>query len=151
MHSRHARYVSEFPSTRRLPTQFSVYILYNHNRAVLTIIVLAFVAEVALMIIALGLVIPKQVFTSDCLVAHSPHIYIAYWLVTFYCDGRLVVHIGTRVSALAFETFLFILTLVQFSSIALREFRRHSILYVFIRDGTWAFALIFCAYIHVCL
>ena len=46
-----------------------------------------------------------------------------------------------RLSSLAFETFLFILTLIKFFQSISRE--RTSILFVFVRDGTWAFALIF--------
>ena len=58
---------------------FIVYALYNRNKLVLALLSLAFVAEVSIMLMALVLVIPKQTFTPDCLVAGSPKIYIAYW------------------------------------------------------------------------
>ena len=48
-----------------------------------------------------------------------------------------------RVSSLAFETLLFVLTLVKFSQSVARSFREQSIVGIFVRDGTWAFALIF--------
>lgn len=105
-----------------------VYALYNRNKLVLALLSLAFVAEVSIMLMALVLVIPKQTFTPDCLVAGSPKIYIAYWL-----------------SSLIFETLLFVLTLVKFFQSAKREYGSNSILFVFVRDGTWAYAMIFLA------
>lgn len=42
-----------------------------------------------------------------------------------------------------FETFLFALTLVKFFQSAMAMYRRESLLYIFVRDGTWAFAVIF--------
>lgn len=47
-----------------------------------------------------------------------------------------------------FETFLFVLTLVKFYQSVARNFGKHSILYIFVRDGTWAFALIFGMFCH---
>ena len=48
-----------------------------------------------------------------------------------------------RLSSLAFETFLFALTLIVFFRVVRREYGKSSIIHVFVRDGTWAFALIF--------
>ncbi|KAI0700453.1 hypothetical protein BC835DRAFT_420522 [Cytidiella melzeri] len=103
-----------------------VYILYNQNKIILSIIILGFAVEVIVMVLALALVIPTEHFTQDCLISKAPRVYIAYWL-----------------SSLIFETFLFALTLYQFSGVALQELRQKSIVFIFIRDGTWAFALIF--------
>lgn len=49
--------------------------------------------------------------------------------------------ITDRLSSLAFETFLFALTLIKFFQSISRC--RSSILFIFMRDGTWAFTLIF--------
>ncbi|EKM60668.1 uncharacterized protein PHACADRAFT_203825 [Phanerochaete carnosa HHB-10118-sp] len=105
-----------------------VYAMYNRSKIIASIIVLGFAAEVALMVTTLALVIPKQTFTPDCLVASSPGIYMAYWL-----------------SSLFFETFLFVLTLYKFFQGIKLEYRQHSILFLFVRDGTWAYAIIFSA------
>lgn len=120
-----------------------VYAMYNQSKAVLTLILLCFVSEVALMVTTLILVIPKQTFTPDCLVAGSPRIYIAYWWVSF-CE-RIPRHFDNtfRLSSLFFETFLFVLTLIKFFRSIKLEYSRHSIMFLFVRDGTWAYAIIF--------
>lgn len=50
-----------------------------------------------------------------------------------------------RLSSLAFESVLFAFTLFRFSGIIHRDLTtgKHTFVYVFIRDGIWAFALIF--------
>ena len=48
-----------------------------------------------------------------------------------------------RLPSVAFETILFCLTFVSFFKSVRREYGRHSILFVFLRDGTWAFTIIF--------
>ena len=55
--------------------------MYNQSKGILALIALGFISEIAVMVAALVLVIPKQTFTPDCLVAESPRIYIAYWCV----------------------------------------------------------------------
>ena len=51
---------------------------------------------------------------------------------------------ASRISSLVFETFLFALTLAVFLHSLRRRKREHkSIVYVLVRDGTWAFGLIF--------
>lgn len=63
--------------------------MFNRSKAILCLIVLGFISEMALMMTTLGLVIPKQTFTPDCLVAESPRIYIVYWYVfprKYQCD-----------------------------------------------------------------
>jgi hypothetical protein len=44
-------------------------------------IILAFLAEVAMMIGCLAIVLPKMTFSPDCLVAHAPGLFMAYWYV----------------------------------------------------------------------
>lgn len=61
---------------------------------------------------------------------------------------RMAAHIEAlthvkRLSSLTFETFLFVLTLVKFFENAKAVYGRESVIYIFIRDGTWAFAVIF--------
>lgn len=50
-----------------------------------------------------------------------------------------------RLSSLAFESILFALTLVRFARVVRRDYTtgKHTFVYIFIRDGIWAFALIF--------
>ncbi|EKM60667.1 uncharacterized protein PHACADRAFT_246730 [Phanerochaete carnosa HHB-10118-sp] len=103
-----------------------LYVLYNQNKLILWAIILAFIAEVTVMIVCLSIVLPQMTFSPDCLVAHAPSLFMSYWL-----------------SSLAFETFLFVLTLIKFFQSISRS--KTSIVFIFVRDGTWAFALIFVA------
>lgn len=49
----------------------------------------------------------------------------------------------TRLASLVFESFLFILTLINFVHSVTRYHGTQSVLYVFVRDGTWAFTMLF--------
>ncbi|EIW55621.1 uncharacterized protein TRAVEDRAFT_50105 [Trametes versicolor FP-101664 SS1] len=95
-----------------------VYAMYNRDRAVLALIILLFVAEVAAMWSILAISIPQITFTSQCLVTTTPKLFPAYWTLS-----------------LAFETTLFALTLLRFAStVAAAPVHRHSILFVLVRD-----------------
>lgn len=75
---------------------------------------------------------------------HRPSLRPTGKAAVFLYTCRLFIRIIiTRVSSLAFETLLFVLTLVAFFRHVKSVYRRHSILVVFVRDGTWAYALIF--------
>ncbi|KAI0697144.1 hypothetical protein BC835DRAFT_1339264 [Cytidiella melzeri] len=103
-----------------------LYVLYSRNRVVLAALVLAYTAEISMMAVVLGMTLPKLRFGDTCLLKGSPGIFMAFWL-----------------SSLVFETFLFVLTLIKFLQSVAHNIGKHSILFIFVRDGTWAFALIF--------
>lgn len=48
-----------------------------------------------------------------------------------------------RLSPLVFEAYLFALTMYAFCRSVMRNLGKRSILYVFVRDGTWAFIIVF--------
>ncbi|KAJ3538938.1 hypothetical protein NM688_g6442 [Phlebia brevispora] len=103
-----------------------LYVLFNQNKVVLWAMSTAFVAEIACMAAAIGKTVPAATFNENCQILWTPSFFMVYWL-----------------SSLIFETFLFGLTLVAFVRHVKDIHRKHSILFVFFRDGTWAFALIF--------
>ncbi|KAI0923787.1 hypothetical protein AcW1_006652 [Taiwanofungus camphoratus] len=109
-----------------------VYAMYNCNRAILTVLLLLFLAEIIAMIAIIVYSVPRASFiTRWCLTTHAPNIFTLYWFIS-----------------LAFESVLFAMTLVKLcSSISIGHSRRRSnhssILFVLLRDGTWAFAVIF--------
>ncbi|GJE92107.1 hypothetical protein PsYK624_082600 [Phanerochaete sordida] len=106
-----------------------VFVLYKQNRFLKAFIITAFIAEIICMMVLISFVAKGQTFTSDCLAATSPRVFVGYW-----------------VSALSFETFLFVLTLLKcYRKKSERIASRRSVLFIFLRDGTWAFALIFVA------
>jgi len=100
------------------------------------------------MIITLIGVVPGVRFDATCTVIHSPSslVFFAYGNVSF---PDLLYHFSHCYSILysvafvSFETILFVLTLVKFLA-ALRDgWGRTSVVYLLVRDGTWAFMLIF--------
>lgn len=106
-----------------------VFVLYKQNRFLKAFIITAFIAEIICMMVLISFVAKDQTFTSDCLAATSPRIFVGYWI-----------------TALTFETFLFVLTLLKcYRKRPTRFVSRRSVFYLFLRDGTWAFALIFVA------
>ncbi|KAH8986466.1 hypothetical protein EDB92DRAFT_1949136 [Lactarius akahatsu] len=103
-----------------------VHALYDRSRIVTSILVLLFIAENIVMIVTLVRVVPEIGFDRICTVVHSP--------------PRLLLF---AVAFVSFETVLFILTLFKFI-VALRNgWGRTPVLYLLVRDGTWAFILIF--------
>ncbi|KAI0085679.1 hypothetical protein BDY19DRAFT_908891 [Irpex rosettiformis] len=87
----------------------------------------ALVAEIVAMLIAISLTIPKIKLAENCSGMNSPATLMAYWL-----------------SSLLFETFLFVLTLHRFFRyIATHHIYDGTFMFIFMRDGTWAFAMIF--------
>ena len=100
------------------------------------------------MITTLIRVVPGVRFDTTCTVVHSPPslLFFAYGNVSL---PDLLYHrshcysIVYSVAFVSFETILFVLTLAKFL-VALRDgWGRTSIVYLLVRDGTWAFILIF--------
>ncbi|EKM60637.1 uncharacterized protein PHACADRAFT_189762 [Phanerochaete carnosa HHB-10118-sp] len=58
-----------------------VFVLYKQNRVLKAFIIIAFAAEIICMMVFISFVIKGQTFTSDCLAATSPRIFIGYWSV----------------------------------------------------------------------
>ncbi|KIP08565.1 hypothetical protein PHLGIDRAFT_117184 [Phlebiopsis gigantea 11061_1 CR5-6] len=108
-----------------------VLALFEQQRLLKRIIQAAFIVEATCMIAVLVLVIRTQRLTNQCHTSSSPDIFVAYWIVT-----------------LVFELFLFVLTLVKCAQNCCTLLRmsetsqKRSLYYIFLRDGTWAFALI---------
>ncbi|OCH93363.1 hypothetical protein OBBRIDRAFT_790388 [Obba rivulosa] len=103
-----------------------VYALYGRSQLMLAILGALFIGEVAVMINALCHTIPRMTFTPQCIITGAPSIFMSYWL-----------------SSLAFETILFALTLYKFFRSLKMLSGDTTILVAFVRDGTWAYALIF--------
>lgn len=103
-----------------------VHALYDRNRYLTLILIVLFLAENIVMTITLIRVVSGVRFDTTCTVIHSPPS-LLFFAVAF----------------VSFETILFVLTLVKFL-VALRDgWGRTSVVYLLVRDGTWAFMLIF--------
>ncbi|RDX54621.1 hypothetical protein OH76DRAFT_1478889 [Lentinus brumalis] len=104
-----------------------IYAMYNRNWIVTRTVYALFVAEVVAMCTILAITVPKFEFTSQCLITSTPKIFPSYWTIS-----------------LAFETTLFLLTLYKFFSVLeIMKFHRQPIIVTLVRDGTWAYAIIF--------
>ncbi|KAJ3540426.1 hypothetical protein NM688_g6228 [Phlebia brevispora] len=108
-----------------------LYFLYHEYRIVKRIILLVFALEIVAMNVVLCLSVPKIFTSAKCVITETPNILMAYWI-----------------SFLVFEAFLFSLTLFAFFKFrsVIRGLGRKSILFLFVRDGTWAFAMMFGKY-----
>ncbi|KAI9457485.1 hypothetical protein BJY52DRAFT_1086453, partial [Lactarius psammicola] len=103
-----------------------VHALYDRSRIVTSILVLLFIVENVVMAVTLVKVVPEIGFDRICTVVHSP--------------PRLLLF---AVAFVSFETVLFILTLFKFIAALRLGWGRTPVLYLLVRDGTWAFILIF--------
>ncbi|KAI0032022.1 hypothetical protein K488DRAFT_19590, partial [Vararia minispora EC-137] len=105
-----------------------VQALYLRSRCVTYTLYALFAAENVGMIVALVRVVPGVEFDSACVVTRSP-----FGLVYFAAAFG------------AFETILFGLTLAKFVSALYHGWGDTPVLALLVRDGTWAFFLVFAA------
>ncbi|PCH35513.1 hypothetical protein WOLCODRAFT_166301 [Wolfiporia cocos MD-104 SS10] len=100
--------------------------LYSYHRVLTSGILVLYFVEIAAMITVLAVATPVMQFNPECLIVKTPPIFATYWIIS-----------------LAFETFLFGLIIVKFFTSVSRQLGRRSILFVLVRDGMWAYAIIF--------
>ncbi|VDB87473.1 unnamed protein product [Peniophora sp. CBMAI 1063] len=100
--------------------------LYHQNNIVAGIVYLLYLVEVVAMVVSLARAVPKVGFDSACVVTSSPiellHFAIAY---------------------IGFEVLLFLLTVYKLVETLYNGWGTTPVLNVIVRDGTWAFVLIF--------
>ncbi|TFK89675.1 hypothetical protein K466DRAFT_597610 [Polyporus arcularius HHB13444] len=108
-----------------------VYAMCSQNRILLVFLSAFLVAEVGSMVAILSVTIPEFQTTNGCAVTSTPRLFSFYWILP-----------------LAFETILFVLTLYKFATSVTGPSalgRKNSIIFVLMRDGTWAYGIIFAA------
>ncbi len=96
------------------------------------------------MMVTLIFVVPGVTFDTTCTVVRSPPslIIFAYGLILLNSTAILILTVYSAAFVL-FESVLFILTLIKFL-VALRSgWGRTPVVFLLVRDGTWAFILIF--------
>lgn len=102
----------------------NIHAMFSQNKFLLVVILLLFAGEIAAMIILWTLSIMSVKFTSQCLITNSRSVY-AVWI-----------------PSLIFGTTLFVLILVKFFTSMNRHLGRRSVLFILVRDGTWAYGVI---------
>ncbi|KAJ7039107.1 hypothetical protein C8F04DRAFT_317552 [Mycena alexandri] len=103
-----------------------VFALYNNNRTMRRLVVVAFALEFGGMCVGLGLSLPGIQFDDICL--------------TTSISSELLIYAG---STLLFQTFLFALTVFKFVQAVREGWGDTPLLSLVMRDGTWAFFLLF--------
>ncbi|KAG2021240.1 hypothetical protein CC2G_006494 [Coprinopsis cinerea AmutBmut pab1-1] len=104
-----------------------IYALYPHNRIVKYLIGLFYAAEIIAIAIGFGMAVPQVEFDELCTIVKSPRIFL--------------VAIGAPV---AFQTILFAVTMWKFISVVrVGGWKYAHLTMVLVRDGTWAFILLF--------
>ena len=96
------------------------------------------------MMIPLIFVVPGVRFDATCTVVRSPPslIIFAYGHI-FLTTSAILIWVLYSAAFVSFESVLFILTLIKFV-VALRSgWGRTPVVFLLVRDGTWAFMLIF--------
>ena len=121
-----------------------MHALYDRNLSVTVPLVVLFVLENIAMIATFVTVIPGVRFDATCTVIRSPPslLIFAYGHVLLISSAILILVFYSAAFVL-FETVLFVLTLIKFL-VALRGgWGRTPVVFLLVRDGTWAFILIF--------
>ncbi|RPD72781.1 hypothetical protein L226DRAFT_572888 [Lentinus tigrinus ALCF2SS1-7] len=103
-----------------------VYALYSRNHYLLVFLGSLFIAELTSLCYILVVVTPRLTYNDECYVTSSPSIFQYYWVIS-----------------LAFETVLFVLTIVKFVDAVKQGWGKGPIMQQFVTDGTWAYTLIF--------
>jgi hypothetical protein len=134
-----------------IPTDYSpiihfpqVHALYDRNRNVTVPLVVLFLLENLAMMVTLIFVVPGVRFDATCTVVRSPPtlIIFAYGHILLTASTVLIL-VFYSAAFVSFEFVLFILTLIKFL-VALRNgWGRTPVVFLLVRDGTWAFILIF--------
>ncbi|KAJ2913711.1 hypothetical protein MD484_g6707, partial [Candolleomyces efflorescens] len=103
-----------------------VFAMYPRNRTVRYISSFLYAAEIATMAIGAGIAVPKMVYDERCVVTDSPIIFMI-------SAGFPVVYQG----------FLFLVTIWKFYQSVRAGWGDIPIINLLVRDGTWAFCLLF--------
>ncbi|KAL0062340.1 hypothetical protein AAF712_010824 [Marasmius tenuissimus] len=103
-----------------------IYALYHHNPRIRYLVSVAYVLEIAMMSAGLALALPGIHYDEKCTVIFVPE--------------SLIVYAG---GAVIFQTLLFGLTLHKFLAGIREGWRDIPVVKLLMRDGTWAFFLLF--------
>ncbi|GJE87387.1 hypothetical protein PsYK624_034700 [Phanerochaete sordida] len=105
-----------------------IYAMYTANRRLLYVLVPAFVAQVTIMVASLGVSLPQVRDSPHCAEVVFPTEIIAY-----------------SISSVAFEGILVALTLCKYFIARAEGWGRAGLMTILVRDGVWAFVLLFVA------
>lgn len=101
------------------------------------------------MVVGLTMSLPEITYDELCLVTNAPHTLIIYaYAISFYFLHSHVLtydHDASRAAAIVFQAMLFTVTIYKFILAVRDGWGDVALIVLLIRDGTWAFCLLFCA------
>ncbi|EMD39433.1 hypothetical protein CERSUDRAFT_113079 [Gelatoporia subvermispora B] len=103
-----------------------IYAMYGGNRRLMNLMMSCFAIQIAIMAIGLGLGVPKIMASSLCIETSFPVGLVIYSAVS-----------------IIYETFLFGLTMARYVKAMRNGWSDVALLSVLVRDGAWAFVIIF--------
>lgn len=103
-----------------------IYAMYTANRRLLYVLIPAFAVQVIIMVVTLAVSLPEVMDSLHCGEVVFPVKIIAY-----------------SIASIAFEGFLVMLTLYKYCIARAEGWGRAGLMTVLVRDGVWAFALLF--------
>ena len=130
----------------------SVHALYHNHSTIRRVVGSLFFLEIVGLVVGLSLTLPGVKYDSLCSVVDMPGSIIIYgWAFTWNVKGgggRNLIYISPdlhyrRASSLIFQSALFSLTLYKFIQAARLGWRNVPLMILLLRDGTWAFLLLF--------
>jgi len=107
-----------------------IFAIYPRNRAVKWITIGGYITELVIVAVGFGLSVPKLVTDEYCTVLDAPPTFVV-------AAGAPIV----------FQAFLFVLTMVKFTQALKEGWGDVPLMRLLVRDGTWAFILLFAIFI----
>ncbi|KAF8904436.1 hypothetical protein CPB84DRAFT_673932 [Gymnopilus junonius] len=107
-----------------------IHALYHGHLAIRRVVGVFFLLEIVGMVVGLALSLPGVTFDNLCLVVHVP--------------GPLILY---GASSIVFQSFLFSLTVYKYMQAARSGWGDVPLIILLMRDGTWAFFLLFVVYV----
>lgn len=124
-----------------------MHALYNRSRVLLTVLLAGLAASACASALGYYCVVEELRFDAQCAVTYAPRILILSWCVCGKDDlcvepeCLLTRELPHRLSPVAFDATLFVLTILKFRESRLEGLGKRPILDTMVRDGTWAFVL----------
>ncbi|THH32558.1 hypothetical protein EUX98_g1612 [Antrodiella citrinella] len=125
-HAYQAAAVVALTSAVELVLVVRIYALFNRRKIIIIPILVLWLIETTGMVISMVFAVPRMQFFGPCMIAYATPVLMGYWM-----------------SALAFESILFCLTIIRFLQFTPFHRKQGTLLYVFIQDGTWVFIVTF--------
>lgn len=124
-----------------------MHALYHNNRVIPRVLACAYALEIAGIAVGLALALPGITYDNVCVATGVPGSLIIYGQVhsfTWRATNRN--NLISRAAAVAFQFLLFGLTLYKFIQALRSGWGDVPLIILLVRDGTWAFFLLFCRY-----